>query len=88
MARGIDTEIFSPAKRTIDDGILRLGFVGRLRAEKNVRMLAYLEKRLLELGKKNFKFVIVGEGREREWLENNMQQAEFAGFLDGEEVNC
>ena len=86
MARGIDTEIFSPAKRTIKDGILRFGFVGRLRAEKNVRMLAYLEKRLLELGKKDFKFVIVGEGREREWLENNMQQAEFTGFLDGEQL--
>ncbi len=37
MIRGVDTQVFSPSKRTVDDGILRFGFVGRLRAEKNVR---------------------------------------------------
>ena len=36
MIRGVDPELFNPKKRTIDDGILRFGFVGRLRAEKNV----------------------------------------------------
>ena len=34
MSRGVDTEKFSPDKRTVNDGIFRLGFVGRLRAEK------------------------------------------------------
>jgi len=86
MSRGVDAEEFSPAKRTINDGIFRIGFVGRLRAEKNVRLLADLEKNLLAGGKTNFKFLIVGEGNEREWLEKNLQQAEFTGFLDGKRL--
>jgi glycosyltransferase involved in cell wall biosynthesis len=86
MSRGVDTEEFSPAKRTVSDNVFRLGFVGRLRAEKNVRMLADLEKKLTEAGKTNFKFLIVGEGNEREWLEKNLQHAEFTGFLDGKRL--
>jgi glycosyltransferase involved in cell wall biosynthesis len=87
MTRGVDTDKFSPEKRTVQDDTFRFGFVGRLRAEKNVRLLADLEKKLLEKGKTNFKFVIVGEGNEREWLEKNMLQAEFTGFLDGEKLS-
>jgi glycosyltransferase involved in cell wall biosynthesis len=84
MLRGVDSELFSPAKRTVNDGIIRFGSVGRLRAEKNIRLLVDLEKRLLELGKTNFKFLIVGEGNEREYLEKEMQNAEFTGFISGE----
>jgi phosphatidylinositol alpha 1,6-mannosyltransferase len=87
MSRGVDTEKFSPSKRTVDDGILRLGFVGRLRAEKNVRMLVDLEKELIKAGKTRFRFLIVGEGNEREFLEQNMQFAEFTGFLEGEQLS-
>lgn len=87
MGRGVDAEKFSPAKRTVDDGILRLGFVGRLRAEKNVRLLVDLEKELIKAGKTNFKFLIVGEGNEREHLEKNLQTAEFTGFLEGEKLS-
>jgi glycosyltransferase involved in cell wall biosynthesis len=86
MSRGVDTEEFSPANQTINDGIFRIGFVGRLRAEKNVRMLADLEKKILAAGKKNFRFLIVGEGNEREWLEKNLQRADFTGFLDGKRL--
>jgi phosphatidylinositol alpha 1,6-mannosyltransferase len=87
MTRGVDTDKFSPEKRTVKDDTFRFGFVGRLRAEKNVRLMADLEKKLLENGKTNFKFLIVGEGNEREWLEKNMLQAEFTGFLDGEKLS-
>ncbi len=86
MTRGVDAELFSPAKRTVNDGIIRFGSVGRLRAEKNVRLLVDLEKRLLELGKTNFKFLIVGEGNEREYLEKTMKNAEFTGFIEGEQL--
>jgi glycosyltransferase involved in cell wall biosynthesis len=86
MSRGVDTEEFSPARRTSEDNVFRLGFVGRLRAEKNVRMLADLEKKLLAAGETNFKFLIVGEGNERKWLEKNLQRAEFTGFLDGKRL--
>ena len=87
MIRGVDTEKYSSAKRTVDDGIVRFGFVGRLRAEKNVRLLADLERELLKAGKTNFKFLIVGEGSERAFLEANMQTGEFPGFLDGEALS-
>lgn len=87
MLRGVDTEVYSPSKRTVNDNITRFGFVGRLRAEKNVRLLADLEKRLLEAGKTDFKFLIVGEGNEREWLEKNLKHAEFTGFLEGEALS-
>lgn len=86
MARGVDSEFFSPTKRTVDDGILRVGFVGRLRAEKNVKLLIDVERGMLERGLKNFKFLIVGEGNVREHLEQNMKTAEFTGFLSGDEL--
>jgi len=87
MIRGVDTALFSPAKRTVSDGIFRFGFVGRLQAEKNVRMLAEIEKRLLAAGKKNFHFLIVGEGNERGFLKESMQTAELPGFLEGEALS-
>lgn len=86
MGRGVDAEFFSPAKRTVKDGIFRLGFVGRLRAEKNVRMFVDLEEELIKKGKTNFKFLIVGEGNEREHLQRNLKNAEFTGFLSGEQL--
>jgi glycosyltransferase involved in cell wall biosynthesis len=86
MSRGVDTEEFSPARRTVANKTFRIGFVGRLRAEKNVRMLADLEKKLLAAGKTDFRFLIVGEGNEREFLEKNLQRADFTGFLDGERL--
>ncbi len=87
MSRGVDTEKFSPEHRTVDDGVFRIGFVGRLRAEKNVRMLADLEKILIERGMANFRFSIIGEGNERGFLEENMKFAELPGFLDGDELS-
>lgn len=86
MGRGVDTEVFSPEKRTVKDGVFRLGSVGRLRAEKNVRMLIDLEKAMIESGRTNIKFLVVGEGTEREYLEANMKTAEFTGFIDGEQL--
>ena len=87
MIRGVDTELFSPSKRTTTDGVFRFGFVGRLRAEKNVRLLAELEKRLLAAGKSNFHFLIVGEGSERAFLNENMSTAELPGFLEGADLS-
>ncbi|MEZ5346662.1 MAG: glycosyltransferase [Pyrinomonadaceae bacterium] len=87
MIRGVDTELFSPKHRTVDDEYIRFGFVGRLRAEKNVRMLAEIERALLEAGRTNIKFLIVGEGNERKFLEKNMKTAELTGFLEGKHLS-
>ncbi len=87
MGRGVDTENFSPQKRTVSDGTIRFGFVGRLRAEKNVRLLAKLEKELLKKTNKKFEFLIVGDGNELEWLKKNMKTAVFTGFIEGEKLS-
>jgi phosphatidylinositol alpha 1,6-mannosyltransferase len=84
MRRGVDTAIFSPAKRDRRDGLFTLGYVGRLTPEKNVRFLAELEKELLASGREDFRFLIVGTGSELGWLEQNMRRAEFTGVLKGE----
>lgn len=75
MQRGIDTEAFSPAHRPAGERPFTVGYVGRLSPEKNVRMLA-------DLGP--HRFLIVGEGSEREWLRQNLPGAELPGLLHGE----
>jgi len=84
MGRGVDANFFSPEKRTASDGIFRIGFVGRLRAEKNVRVLVDVEKAFLKAGVEGFEILIVGEGSERAFLEAHLTHARFTGFLDGE----
>src|SRR5262249_18629056 len=86
MRRGVDTTLFSPTKRDVRDGTFRFGFVGRLSIEKNVRLLARLEEALLGSGRTHFRFLIVGDGRERSWLERQMRWAEFTGTLHGESL--
>jgi phosphatidylinositol alpha 1,6-mannosyltransferase len=84
MRRGVDALLFSPTKRDVSDRIFRLGFVGRLCPEKNVRFLAELERALCQEGFRNYRFLIVGDGGERAWLERNLQRADFTGELHGE----
>jgi len=84
MRRGVDTSLFSPAKRLRNDSAFLIGYVGRLTPEKNVRFLAELERGLIEAGAGDFRFLIVGDGGERAWLERHMRRAEFTGVLRGE----
>jgi phosphatidylinositol alpha 1,6-mannosyltransferase len=87
MARGVDTELFSPSRRTRRNGPFTLGFVGRLMPEKNVRLLARLEAELLASGRTDFEFLIVGGGGEKEWLEHNLKQVRLPGVLSGDELS-
>ncbi len=84
MHRGVDRELFRPSRRTRKDNTLVFGFCGRLRPEKNVRLLARVEELLIAEGVTNYRFVIVGDGSEREWLQQNMKSAELPGVLRGE----
>ncbi len=86
MPRGVDTTRFSPALATPRTGTFRIGYVGRLSPEKNVRLLAAIEQELLGLTAVDFRFVIVGDGSERGWLENHLHTGEFAGVLSGERL--
>ena len=84
MHRGVDSHLFSPIKRLVSDRIFRLGYAGRLRPEKNVRFLAQIEESLQQDGLGNYRFLIVGDGCERAWLERNLRFADFTGELYGE----
>lgn len=88
MPRGVDTELFNPAKRpkTANDTPFILGFVGRLSVEKNVAMLATIHDELLAQDKDNFRFLIIGHGAEEHWLRARMKHVEFAGVLRGEDL--
>ncbi|HLH41874.1 MAG TPA: glycosyltransferase [Bryobacteraceae bacterium] len=83
MTRGIDTDLFSPARRARASSEFTLGYVGRLSPEKNVRLLAEIERRLVQQGIRDYRFLIVGEGQERPWLRRAMQRAELPGVLRG-----
>ncbi len=79
MPRGVDTQLFTPAKRptTKPDTPFILGFVGRLSVEKNITHLATIHDELLARGYTNFRFLIIGHGAEEQWLRERMSHAEF-----------
>jgi glycosyltransferase involved in cell wall biosynthesis len=86
MQRGVDAELYSPAKREPGDRKFTVGYVGRLSVEKNVRFLADIEKALIAAGKTDFRFLVIGSGGDQDWLRSNLQHAEFPGVLEGEEL--
>src|ERR1700674_673693 len=87
MSHSVNTEVFSPAFRERSAGPFRIGYVGRLTPEKNVRFLAQLERDLLAKSHRDFRFVLIGEGSEEKWLRENMQHAEFNGWLTGSDLS-
>lgn len=88
MQRGIDAELFSPRRRdrAPGDTDFVLGFVGRMSVEKNIALLARIQKELEERGHRNFRFRVVGQGSEEAWLRRHLPRAEFLGVLRGEEL--
>jgi glycosyltransferase involved in cell wall biosynthesis len=86
MTRGVDTATFTPARRTRTDGVVNLGYVGRLSAEKNVRALATVRDTLAARGVTGVRFTIVGDGAERDWLRARLPDAVFAGVLRGDQL--
>jgi phosphatidylinositol alpha 1,6-mannosyltransferase len=91
MPRGVDAELFHPAKRkrAPQDRDRVLGFVGRLSVEKNVALLPRVQEELEAMGYKSFRFLIVGHGGggEEAWLRERMPRAEFTGVLRGEALS-
>jgi len=86
MPRGVDREQFNPKHRTVGDGTLRLGFVGRITPEKGVRLLRNIEQELVKSGLNDFRIVLVGDGSEVAWLKRRLKHGEFMGVLRGEEL--
>ena len=88
MTRGIDAELFSPARRTApapqQSGVWTLGYVGRLSVEKNVALLPRVAQELRTRGFHNIRFLIVGQGVEEAALRMGLPNASFPGVLRGE----
>ena len=89
MQRGVDTELFSPVRRTRldEDSAVVLGYVGRLSVEKNVALLARVERELAAMDVGGVRFLIVGHGSEEASLRAELRSAEFAGVLRGVELS-
>ncbi len=93
LPRGIDTELFSPARRTEDffqrfDGCgseLRLLYVGRVSKEKDLDVLAAAYRQLRE-EKLPIKLFVVGAGPYAKPLAKLLPDAVFTGHLAGEEL--
>jgi glycosyltransferase involved in cell wall biosynthesis len=83
MSRGVDTTLFTPARRRRDDATINVGFVGRLSPEKNVRALADVE-RAMAAAAIPFRMTIVGDGCESAWLRARLSHATFPGTLRGD----
>ena len=88
MSRGIDATLFCPERRTAPppraSGIWTLGYIGRLSVEKNVALLPRIASELRARGLRNFRFLIVGQGREETALRSALPEAIFLGVLRGE----
>jgi len=85
MQRGVDTDLFSPAKRRRDrtDVCITLGYVGRLSIEKNIALLVRIAEQL-RAHQVEARFLIVGQGGDEALLREQLPEAEFAGVLRGE----
>jgi glycosyltransferase involved in cell wall biosynthesis len=91
VARGVDTQLFRPAKRSahlrqqwgVGDDTPVAVYVGRLAAEKNLRTLiaAYEAMRARQPATK---LVLVGDGPQRRELKARIPGAVFAGVQRGE----
>jgi phosphatidylinositol alpha 1,6-mannosyltransferase len=68
MPRGVDCEQFHPRQRSVNDGVLRLGYVGRVTPEKRVRFLVDIERAMVAAGHTNFSVVVLAtETNARGW---------------------
>ena len=85
MQRGVDTGLFSPARRErpSGDSSIVLGYVGRLSVEKNIALLVRVARELKTSGL-DVRFLIVGQGGDEALLREQLPEAQFAGVLRGE----
>ncbi len=87
MEHGVDLRQFAPPT-VRPPGPFRIGYVGRLTVEKNVRAFVELQARLEAAGRNNFQLVLVGDGGERDWLRCQLPQAEMPGILRGQQLSA
>ena len=92
-ARGVDAELFAPAKRDmawrrslgIADDDIAVSFVGRLVKEKNTALVVRVLNALTSQGV-NIRPLIVGDGPELAAMRPGLGSGVFTGFLHGEDL--
>ncbi len=93
LPRGLDIELFTPARRetafwekfTAANGQIRLLYVGRISREKDLDVLANAYRRLRDDGLPVQLFV-VGHGPYSEKLAQSLPEAVFTGYLTGKDL--
>src|SRR5207247_7583379 len=91
--RGLDTELFHPARREpaffekfrARNGEVRLLYVGRISREKDLDVLAAAYRRLRDDGLQ-VQLFIVGHGPYSEAFAKSLPEAFFTGYLTGNEL--
>ncbi|WP_449117277.1 glycosyltransferase family 4 protein [Pseudomonas viridiflava] len=93
LSRGVDSQLFHPSRRSQtlreswglganDTGVIH---VGRLAPEKNLGLLkASFETLKASYPQRNLKLIIVGDGPQRAWLEQQIPEAILCGTQRGE----
>ncbi|MBD8623711.1 glycosyltransferase family 4 protein [Pseudomonas sp. CFBP 13727] len=93
LARGVDGQLFHPARRGLTlrqswglaEGDLAVIHVGRLAREKNLDLLARTFSHLqAQYPQRVMKLIVVGDGGRRSNLQQRMPEAIFCGALRGE----
>jgi len=92
-SRGVDREIFDPARRDlawrrslgIGDEEVAIGFLGRLVMEKGLDVFADTMAELRRRGVPH-KVLVVGEGPARGWFAERVPEASFTGMLTHAEL--
>ena len=93
LPRGLDTELFHPARRDpafferfgAHNGEVRLLYVGRISREKDLDLLAAAYRRLRDEGLP-IQLFFVGDGPYSEALAKSLPEAFFTGYLRGSEL--
>lgn len=94
VARGVDTELFSPAHRDaslraswgVDDAIQVVLYVGRIAPEKNLT-LVFDAFTAMHKANPQTRLVLVGDGPDREALQAAYPQAVFCGMRSGMDLS-
>jgi glycosyltransferase involved in cell wall biosynthesis len=92
-ARGVDSDLFSPARRDmgwrrahgISDDEVVISFAGRLVKEKNTAIFMRVLNALTAKGL-NVRPLVIGDGPEMAAMRAGLRNGVFAGFLHGEEL--
>lgn len=92
-ARGVDTKLFSPAKRDenwrkktgFNEDDIVVAFVSRLVWEKDLDTFRYSVQQVAAKNEK-VKALIVGDGPAKSELQEQMPEAHYTGFLEDEEL--